>query len=97
MDLGGDLVIIDSEEEQKFVSGFKKRVWIGAVKTEGTWKWVDGKVLGDAGYWAEGEPNDYQGEEENCLEIRGDLKDPLRTWNDSICSMEKIYICEKAM
>ncbi|XP_042565715.1 C-type lectin domain family 4 member K-like [Clupea harengus] len=95
MDLGGHLVIIDSEEEQKFVSGFKKRVWIGAMKTEGTWTWVDGKVLGNAGYWAKGEPNDSGGKE-NCVEIkfRGD---PLNTWNDGTCSLTNIYFCEKAM
>ncbi|XP_042565676.1 C-type lectin domain family 4 member E-like [Clupea harengus] len=96
MDLGGHLVIIDSEEEQKFISGFKKRVWIGAMETEGTWKWVDGKVLGNAEYWGEGEPNDYQGREEDCAEIFF-LRVPLRNWNDVICNFNNTYICEKAM
>ncbi|XP_031437085.2 CD209 antigen-like [Clupea harengus] len=95
MDLGGHLVVIDSEEEQKFISGFERRVWIGALKTEGAWKWVDGKVLGYAGYWAEGEPNNMGGEED-CVENKF-MGDPKRTWNDGTCNLLRLYICEKAM
>ncbi|XP_045570143.1 asialoglycoprotein receptor 2 isoform X2 [Salmo salar] len=38
--MGADLVIINSREEQIFINGFKKNVWIGAYKKDAIWKWV---------------------------------------------------------
>ncbi|KAL6466566.1 hypothetical protein MHYP_G00243700 [Metynnis hypsauchen] len=53
-----DLVIINSREEQQFVSGLGKTLWIGLTDQaiEGHWKWVDDTSLG-TGYWLPGEPN----------------------------------------
>ncbi|XP_035995640.1 C-type lectin domain family 4 member C [Fundulus heteroclitus] len=45
---GGDLVVIDNAEEQRFISTFtNKYTWIGLndKETEGSWKWVDGTSL----------------------------------------------------
>ncbi|XP_077946980.1 CD209 antigen-like protein A [Gasterosteus aculeatus] len=47
-DQGADLVIIDSLEEQKFLSKFTtSRSWFGLSDKdiEGTWKWIDGTPL----------------------------------------------------
>uniref|UniRef100_A0A8C9XRK0 C-type lectin domain-containing protein n=1 Tax=Sander lucioperca TaxID=283035 RepID=A0A8C9XRK0_SANLU len=49
-DRGADLVVIDSSEEQTFLSEFIKKAtwyWIGLTDRdeEGTWKWVDGTPL----------------------------------------------------
>ncbi|XP_008431060.1 CD209 antigen-like protein E [Poecilia reticulata] len=47
-DKGGDLVVIDDDEEQKFVFTLTRwSTWIGLTdrETEGSWKWVDGTPL----------------------------------------------------
>ncbi|XP_071318296.1 CD209 antigen-like protein B [Trachinotus anak] len=58
---GGDLLIINSEQEQKFISDTSQapeqsntRLWIGMTdaEEEGDWRWVDGsEVISDVQYW----------------------------------------------
>ncbi|XP_039862766.1 C-type mannose receptor 2-like [Simochromis diagramma] len=86
---GGDLVVIDSPEEQNFLSTVTTEVWIGLndEEQEGTWKWVDGTPL-TLMYWGISQPDD--GGEEDCVHINtgGGL------WNDFYCSYSHQWICE---
>uniref|UniRef100_A0A9J8ATI4 Si:ch73-343l4.8 n=1 Tax=Cyprinus carpio carpio TaxID=630221 RepID=A0A9J8ATI4_CYPCA len=95
-DRGADLVIINTEEKQ--VSLFSERVWIGLSDTEneGIMKWVDNSTL-KQGFWLKGEPNNTNNED--CIELnynRGKPGwSPLNSWNDVACSEKKKGICEK--
>ncbi|XP_014050232.1 CD209 antigen-like protein C [Salmo salar] len=101
LERGADLVIINSDEEQKFLINLKKRVWIGLTDSvnEGTWKWVDGTTL-TTGYWYDPQPDSGGGKpengEEDCVEIRTD-QSPLKVWNDLSCEMKLHWICEKVL
>uniref|UniRef100_A0A8C7SRB6 C-type lectin domain-containing protein n=1 Tax=Oncorhynchus mykiss TaxID=8022 RepID=A0A8C7SRB6_ONCMY len=81
---GGDLVIIQSREEQVMS-------WIGLTDEdrEGLWTWVDKAQLTTAEYWHPGEPNG--GREENC----GMIWMNYDAWNDASCSAALPWICEK--
>ncbi|XP_069024091.1 CD209 antigen-like protein C [Embiotoca jacksoni] len=91
---GADLVIINSKEEQDFMRQFKRLAWIGLTdtETEGIWKWVDGTLL-ETSYWTTGEPNNFHGIDENCVEIR--LYENTNNWNDKPCEIPTAWICEK--
>ncbi|XP_053474750.1 uncharacterized protein LOC128604003 [Ictalurus furcatus] len=92
-DKGADLVIINSKEEQVFISKQlgSSRAWIGLSDraVEGDWKWVDSTPL-TTKFWASGEPNNEG--DEDCAEIfslNGNF------WNDQKCSNNKHWICER--
>ncbi|XP_073697624.1 C-type lectin domain family 4 member E-like [Garra rufa] len=95
-DRGADLIIIDSEEKQRHISLFvKERMWIGLSDTEneGNMKWVDNSPM-KQGFWVVGEPNNYRGNDEDCIEMRPS-DSVLENWNDVSCSEMKKGICEK--
>uniref|UniRef100_A0A8C2IJ78 Si:ch73-343l4.8 n=1 Tax=Cyprinus carpio TaxID=7962 RepID=A0A8C2IJ78_CYPCA len=95
-DRGADLVIINTEEKQ--VSLFSERVWIGLSDTEneGIMKWVDNSPL-KQGFWLKGEPNNANNED--CIELNYNREkpgwSPLNSWNDMLCSEKIKGICEK--
>ncbi|XP_045076526.1 C-type lectin domain family 10 member A-like, partial [Coregonus clupeaformis] len=76
--MGADLVVINSREEQIFINGFKKNVWIGAYKKDGIWKWVDDTAFKPT-YWMEGEPSNLN-DKVACIEISQMASDPLKSW-----------------
>ncbi|XP_048036002.1 C-type lectin domain family 4 member M-like [Megalobrama amblycephala] len=98
-DQGADLVIIKSEEKQRYITSLvnermsSERVWIGLtdIQQEGNMKWVDNSIL-NQGFWDTGEPNNERGNE-NCVELMPSY--PVLNWNDLPCSIERKGICEK--
>ncbi|XP_074484216.1 C-type lectin domain family 4 member M-like isoform X2 [Sebastes fasciatus] len=92
---GADLVIINSRQEQAFLTGFTMQAWVGMTdrEEEGTWVWVDGTPVNKDGLiWAPGQPDDaFDGED--C----GDLRTMIDFigLNDVSCSVRIRWICEK--
>uniref|UniRef100_A0AAQ6ILM6 C-type lectin domain-containing protein n=1 Tax=Anabas testudineus TaxID=64144 RepID=A0AAQ6ILM6_ANATE len=97
---GGDLVVIDSAEEQTFLSEFTKvESWIGLTDgdKEGTWNWVDGTPL-TVKYWSAGQPDNGNRNpmfgEEDCVHFR---QEGTANWNDRSCGASLRWICEKSL
>ncbi|XP_054483613.1 CD209 antigen-like protein E [Anoplopoma fimbria] len=99
-DKGSDLVIVDTLEEQEFLSSIiRKLTWIGLSDrdNEGTWIWIDGTPLSDTvKYW--NEPNNGGGHpqsgEQDCVQIVV-RRNPRGNWNDLRCDKSRQWICEK--
>ncbi|XP_076874364.1 uncharacterized protein LOC143524034 [Brachyhypopomus gauderio] len=92
---GADLVIINSREEQNFVSMMgDRKAWIGLTDKgkNQDWKWVDGTALVN-NYWRTGEPN---GPNEHCV-IRDRDSDSVQNWADYQCNRSFFWICEKSI
>uniref|UniRef100_A0A3B4CIS8 C-type lectin domain-containing protein n=1 Tax=Pygocentrus nattereri TaxID=42514 RepID=A0A3B4CIS8_PYGNA len=96
---GADLVIINSREEQEFITKAfgSSEAWIGLMDTEkeGVWKWVDNSTL-TTEFWWTGEPNDYEGKE-NCAvtDLWFVSNKNVQTWADYPCNHPAVGICEK--
>ncbi|KAA0721794.1 L-selectin CD62 antigen-like family member L [Triplophysa tibetana] len=93
-DRGGDLLVINSVEEQRYISSvFQEGVWIGLsdIDNEGVMKWVDNSALTKQ-FWGQGEPNDDRGKED-CVEL-SPKKPNEKNWNDIPCSEKRKWICE---
>ncbi|XP_031754100.1 macrophage mannose receptor 1 [Xenopus tropicalis] len=93
--MNSDLVIIDSEREQKFLENITddSYFWIGLTRDNNNmnvWRWVDGTLhdLSD-GFWYKNEPNNEDGRE-NCGHLWKEKK-----WNDVFCTDLYETICER--
>ncbi|XP_036000722.1 hepatic lectin [Fundulus heteroclitus] len=111
-DLGGDLVKIDSREEQMFLFGrlrniteddLKDKFWIGLTDSEeeGRWLWVDGSPLNSSlTFWADNEPDNQSldgAAEADCVRMgKKGGSDFLKSWFDTSCNYDQKSICEKA-
>ncbi|MGH0153776.1 UNVERIFIED_CONTAM: hypothetical protein FKN15_025266 [Acipenser sinensis] len=88
-----DLAVINSEEELKYLQdkGPANELWLGLSDSdeEGTWKWLDGRVV-EKRLWHKGEPNNYQNNEDCGLLTNGLL-------NDLTCQAKLHWICEKRL
>ncbi|XP_007951896.1 CD209 antigen [Orycteropus afer afer] len=89
---GTQLVIINSEMEQKFLQFWdirkNQRTWTGLSDhhNEGSWRWVDNTPL-QLSFWNDGEPNNHG--DEDCMELIDE------GWNDNKCNVKNFWICEK--
>ncbi|GAA6084606.1 uncharacterized protein LOC113660592 [Tachysurus ichikawai] len=94
---GADLVIINSTEEQEFISEYSNGTpaWIGLTDTdtEGTFKWVDGSLL-TTEFWWNKEPNDYEQAEDCVITGYTKAKSNISTWADFPCDFPVVGICE---
>ncbi|KAK7799486.1 hypothetical protein U0070_022610, partial [Myodes glareolus] len=91
-EVGAKLVVIKSGEEQSFLQQSAKKkggAWMGLsdIKKEGKWRWVDDSPLKTWKYWSPGEPSGKN--DEDCAEFSDN------GWNDSVCFLEKFWICKK--
>uniref|UniRef100_A0A3Q2DXF2 C-type lectin domain-containing protein n=1 Tax=Cyprinodon variegatus TaxID=28743 RepID=A0A3Q2DXF2_CYPVA len=97
--LGGDLVKIDSREEQNDEDKF----WIGLTDSEeeGRWLWVDGSPLNTSlSFWTDGQPDNWSKssfKQADCVRM-GQIggSDVLKSWFDTSCDAHQKIICEKA-
>ena len=69
---------------------------------EGTWVWMSTGDKFQYNSWSEGEPSNSRNrnscDSENCLEVGYNLRGwerPTFWWNDNLCTIENLYICEK--
>ncbi|XP_030597021.1 hepatic lectin-like [Archocentrus centrarchus] len=100
---GGDLVKIDSREEQSFLrkiiqqkmKGDEDRFWMGLTDSaaEGSWVWVDSSPLNESlTFWSSNEPDDRREEDpdgEDCGRMG-----PMN-WSDKSCKSPQRSICAK--
>ena len=100
-EVGGELVKIESEEENQFIKteylSARGRYWIGLSDLDynGQWEWTDGTGLTGYAKWSSGQPKNNN--DQQCITI---LKGQYfrwfdGEWNDYFCSEELGYICEK--
>ncbi|KAI4901336.1 hypothetical protein NFI96_020770 [Prochilodus magdalenae] len=100
-DKGADLVIINSREEQDFLSKAfgHTEAWIGLtdIDREEVWRWVDGSAL-TTEFWWTGEPNNYEGDEDCAITHYSRARSAgVSTWNDYPCHLSVAGICEKRL
>lgn len=93
LEWGGDLVSIESPQEDEFLSErVRVEVWIGAndLDVEGSYVWADGTPV-EYENWSVAQPDNFQGQED-CVEKR--VEDGA--WNDRPCGGDdQEYVCER--
>ncbi|XP_037620620.1 CD209 antigen-like protein C [Sebastes umbrosus] len=95
-----DLVVINSEEEQKSLYRLKGKSgcthWIGLYVPTGStgWKWVDGSALTKS-FWTPGQSSRHPVIIEDCVTMCFSYPE-LANWHDYPCSSKQRWLCEKA-
>ena len=67
------------------------KLWIGAndIDTEGTWVWVSDREALDFTDWADNQPNDGDGNGQDCAAMQGN-----GAWGDIQCTATRRYVCQ---
>ncbi|XP_005917057.3 C-type lectin domain family 4 member M [Haplochromis burtoni] len=105
---GSDLVVIDNQEEQKFISSniqnmktsdqwWQSGFWIGItdIETENRWVWINNVTEVEQRYWMDGEPNDQGTHGEDCGVAVSSIFNPWKTRFDGRCNWHNLHwICE---
>uniref|UniRef100_A0A3Q0S3E2 E-selectin n=1 Tax=Amphilophus citrinellus TaxID=61819 RepID=A0A3Q0S3E2_AMPCI len=102
-----DMVAIQNQEEIKHLNNWlpnkKGYYWIGIRKINNVWTWVgtNKPLTGEATNWAEGEPNNgegnkYRGIHEDCVEMYIKREKEPGKWNDERCVKLKTALCYTA-
>ena len=91
-DAGYTIALPSSEEKHNVLLEYLRNqsvdtwVWIGLVRENQGFVWLDGKPATFTA-WSQGEPNNYGGAE-NCTEL-------LQSgWNDKHCEESRAFVCE---
>ncbi|XP_028251738.1 CD209 antigen-like protein A isoform X2 [Parambassis ranga] len=107
---GGDLLVINSLEEQEFIADNCPRVsgstvwwegayWIGLthMETQGTWVWINNVTEVSTAYWGEREP-DFSGPlSKNCAATYPHISQ-IKMWLNRNCQTHLLkWICERDM
>uniref|UniRef100_A0A8D2P195 C-type lectin domain-containing protein n=1 Tax=Zosterops lateralis melanops TaxID=1220523 RepID=A0A8D2P195_ZOSLA len=102
--MGSQLVVINSEAEQEFLSEKIKQdprrenFYIGLFAEKvGQWQWVDKTPYnGTAAFWKPGEPNLLFAEKCAAIHVKGNT-DPntYSNWNNVLCFTSCYRICEQ--
>lgn len=69
-------------------------MWLGGLQeeNEGKFLWETGNEINEL--WGPGEPNQWQGRDEDCVDICSHVDWLL---NDDLCSNENPFLCEYVM
>ena len=98
LDLGGDLPVIDSNEENQFLrSIMKERAWIGLNdwRGRGVWAWLDNECPGNYTAWADNSGQNTR-HEDSCVMMYSNRYDRGQ-WANIKCDFEAGYICKSAL
>ncbi|XP_027526371.1 C-type lectin domain family 17, member A-like [Neopelma chrysocephalum] len=95
-DLGSHLVVVNDEDEQKFLIENMNRsssYWLGITDREenGKWDWINGEKPSFSFWTILGKEGDKDKDLKNCGII-----DPKGFWNNDLCSNPHPWICEKS-
>ncbi|XP_033624558.1 macrophage mannose receptor 1-like [Asterias rubens] len=95
--MSADLISIHDSNENNYIvsvmleNGLTGQIWSGMSDTVSslTFEWTDRSPVTFT-QWAINEPNNYEGKNEDCVEIYTD-----GTWNDQDCEDRNHYICKQ--